>query len=488
VCVGKERHASIFRFYKFKKCFKRSVLSSKEVKMHKSPLAAIILAAGKGTRMHSTRHKVLHPIGARPMIGHLLDAVDTLNPAQKVVVVGALKEQLQAALPDVTLVTQEPQLGTGHAVLSAKPALAGFAGDILILYGDVPLVSTQTMQRLLAALNTPLEKTSLEQTGTLPDIAVLGFRPADPAAYGRILTNADGTIAQMVEFKDASPAQRAIGLCNSGMMAVRSRVLFTLLERLDNNNAAGEYYLPDIVMRATSPSVVVETSAEEVAGVNSRVELAQVEALFQQRKRQEAMLAGVTLIAPETVFFAHDTRLGSDVVVEPFVVFGPGVQVEAGAVIRAHSHLEGCLVRTGAEVGPYARLRTKADIGSGVKIGNFVEVKNTTLEAGAKANHLTYLGDAHVGTNANIGAGTITCNYDGFLKYQTHIGAGAFIGSNSALVAPVKIAAGAIVGAGSVISHDVEANALSLTRAEQKSYALWAEKFRDKKRREKALK
>jgi bifunctional UDP-N-acetylglucosamine pyrophosphorylase / glucosamine-1-phosphate N-acetyltransferase len=442
--------------------------------MSKRPVAAILLAAGQGTRMKSDLHKVLHPIGGRPMIRHLLAAVDAFEPARKVVVVGSRREQLQAALPEVSIAVQEPQLGTGHAVQAAEAAMAGFAGDVLILYGDVPLVSEATMRRLIDALHSPVG----ERT---PGIAVLGFRPEDAGAYGRIIAGADGVIAKMVEYKDASADERAVTLCNSGMMAVRGELLFGLLTRVTNNNAQGEYYLPDIVMLAGEDgiaSVVVETSATEVAGVNSRVELAQVEAMFQADKRHAAMVAGVTLIAPQTVFFSFDTGLGRDVLVEPYVVFGPGVRVEDGVTIHAHSHLEGCTVRNNAEIGPYARLRPGADIGAKAKVGNFVEVKNTTMAAGAKANHLTYLGDATVGEKANVGAGTITCNYDGYFKHKTQIGAGAFIGSNSALVAPVTIGDGAIVGAGSVVTKDVSADALALVRPEQSEKPGWAARFR----------
>ncbi|HZV58648.1 MAG TPA: bifunctional UDP-N-acetylglucosamine diphosphorylase/glucosamine-1-phosphate N-acetyltransferase GlmU, partial [Sphingobium sp.] len=314
-----------------------------------------------------------------------------------------------------------------------------------------------------------------------PACVVLGFRPDDPGAYGRILAGADGRIDRMVEYKDASETERAVTLCNSGLMAVRAADLFTLLARVRNENAAGEYYLPDIVMLAQQDkraSAVIETSADEVAGVNSRVELAALEARWQAARRIEAMREGATLIAPETVFFAHDTVLDRDVVVEPHVVFGPGVRVAEGAVIHAFSHLEGAHVGVGASVGPYARLRPGAVIGDKAKLGNFVEIKAATLAEGAKVNHLSYIGDASVGAGANIGAGTITCNYDGFLKYRTEIGPGAFIGSNSALVAPVTIGAGAIVGAGSVVTRDVEADALALVRPLQEEKPGWAARFR----------
>ena len=436
------------------------------------PVAAIILAAGQGTRMKSKLHKVLHPIAGRPMLLHLIVSLAELTPERQVVVVGAGREQVEAAVAghDVTIAGQAEQLGTGHAVAQAHDALAGFVGDVLILYGDVPLVRAATMQAMLDRLN----------RGDDPRAVVLGFRPEDPAAYGRILADGQGIIEKMVEYKDASEAERAVTLCNSGLMAVRSTDLFVLLDQIGNENAAGEYYLPDIVMLPGQTSAVVETDPLEVAGVNSRAELAGVEAAWQAQRRAAAMRDGVTLVAPETVFFSHDTALARDVTVEPHVVFGPGVSVEEDVVIHAFSHLEGAVVRRGAEIGPYARLRPGADIGAKAKVGNFVEIKKATLGEGAKANHLSYIGDASVGAGANIGAGTITCNYDGFLKYRTEIGAGAFIGSNSALVAPVTIGDGAIVGAGSVVTRDVEADALALARGKQEALPGWAKRFRAK--------
>ncbi|MET3759981.1 bifunctional UDP-N-acetylglucosamine pyrophosphorylase/glucosamine-1-phosphate N-acetyltransferase [Sphingomonas sp. UYEF23] len=423
--------------------------------------------------MKSDLHKVLHPIAGRPMLLHLAASVAALTPARTVVVTGAGREQVEAAVSPLGIATapQADQLGTGHAVAQAEAALAGFDGDVLILYGDVPLVSSQTMQAMLDRLN----------TDDAPVAVVLGFRPADAGAYGRIIAE-DGVIAKMVEFKDATPAERAVDLCNSGLMAVRSADLFALLARVGNYNAAGEYYLPDIVMLAAVDgrrSAVIETDAFEVAGVNSRGELAGVEASWQAQRRAQAMADGATLIAPETVWFAHDTVIGRDVVIEPNVVFGPGVTVGDGALLHAFSHIEGAQIGAKAEVGPFARLRPGAVMGEKSKIGNFVEMKKAVLGAGAKASHLTYLGDAEVGAGANIGAGTITCNYDGFFKYKTIIGEGAFIGSNSALVAPVTIGAGAIVGAGSVITADVEADALALVRPQQVSKPGWAKRFRD---------
>ncbi len=434
------------------------------------PLAVIILAAGQGTRMKSSLHKVLHPVAGRPMLLHLLASVAVLEPERQVVVVGAGREQVEAAVAGTgaVIAVQDRQLGTGHAVAQAHDALAGFAGDVLILYGDVPLVSGATMRAMLDRLN----------RGDDPRAVVLGFRPDDAAAYGRIIADGQGIIEKMVEYKDASEAERAVTLCNSGLMAVRSTDLFVLLDQIGNDNAAGEYYLPDIIMLPGAPSAVIETEAWEVAGVNSRVELAGVEAMWQARRRVDAMREGVTLVAPETVFFAHDTVLGRDVVVEPNVVFGPGVSVADDVVIHAFSHLQGASVESGAAIGPYARLRPGAQIGVKAKVGNFVEIKKAVLGEGAKVNHLSYIGDASVGAGANIGAGTITCNYDGFFKYKTEIGAGAFVGSNSALVAPVSIGEGAIVAAGSVVTKAVEADALCLVRPAQEAKPGWAARFR----------
>jgi bifunctional UDP-N-acetylglucosamine pyrophosphorylase/glucosamine-1-phosphate N-acetyltransferase len=437
------------------------------------PFAAVILAAGKGTRMKSDLHKVLHPIAGRPMLEHLLATVDGLGAARTVVVVGSGREQVEplVARHGGEVVVQDPQLGTAHAVQQAEAALQGFEGDILILYADAPLVGAATMQRMLDRLG----------AHDHPAAVVVAFRPDDPLNYGRILADESGIISKMVEHKDATDEERRVDLCNSGLMAVRAADLWPLLSGVGNDNAAGEYYLPDIVMLAAAVgrvSAVIETDPDEVAGVNSRAELAVLEGLWQQRRRAELMADGVTLVAPETVWLAHDTHIGRDTVVEPNVVFGPGVTIGEGARIRAFSHLEGATVATGAEIGPYARLRPGADIGEKAKVGNFVEVKKARLGKGAKANHLSYIGDADVGEGANIGAGTITCNYDGYFKYGTVIGAGAFIGSNSALVAPVQIGAGAIVGAGSVVTKDVEADALALARGAQQTRPGWAARFR----------
>lgn len=434
------------------------------------PLAAVILAAGQGTRIKSSLHKVLHPIAGKAMVLHLLDSLAALAPKQTVVVVGSLREQVEAAVAGhgVSVAVQSPQHGTGHAVQQAQGALAGFDGDVLILYGDAPLVTTATMQRLRDALS--------------GDVAavVLGFRPADAGAYGRIIADGD-RIVKMVEYKDASPSERAATLCNSGLMAVRAADLWPLLDRVGNDNAAQEYYLPDIIGLAIADgrtARVIETGADEVAGVNSRAELAALEARWQDARRAAAMADGVTLVDPGSVFFAHDTEIDRDVVIEPFVVFGPGVRIASGATIRAHSHVEGATIAAGCDIGPFARLRPGTVLGNGVKIGNFVETKKAVFGSGAKANHLSYIGDATIGARANIGAGTITCNYDGFFKYTTTIGAGAFIGSNSALVAPVTIGDGAIVAAGSTVTADVAADALALVRPPQTEKPGWAARFR----------
>lgn len=451
--------------------------------MNAQPIAAVILAAGQGTRMKSSKHKVLHPLAGQPMLFHLLDSLDAAGISRRVVIVGAVGEQVEAAVAGrgVEIAWQREQLGTAHAALQARETLADHDGIVIVCFGDTPLLSADTVARLAARLDAP----------DAPAVAVLGFRPADAAAYGRIIADDAGNIAKMVEYKDASADERAVDLCNSGVTAVHSRDLWALLDRVGNANAAGEYYLPDIVMLAIADgrgAIVIETAADEVAGINSRAELAAVEGAWQAKRRSQAMADGVTLIAPDTVFFAHDTRLGRDVTIEPNVVFGPGVTIADNVTIHAFSHLEGATVASKADVGPYARLRPGAALGEGSRVGNFVEVKNTTLGVGAKANHLTYLGDATVGANVNIGAGTITCNYDGYFKYRTVIGEGAFIGSNSALVAPVKIGDGALVAAGSTVTRDVEADALVLVRPERADHPGWAKRFRAKQAAIKAAK
>jgi bifunctional UDP-N-acetylglucosamine pyrophosphorylase/glucosamine-1-phosphate N-acetyltransferase len=437
------------------------------------PFAAVVLAAGKGTRMKSDLHTVLHPVAGRPMLDHVLASVRSLHPERLVVVVGSGREQLEPLVQshEGVIVVQDPQLGTGHAVQQAEAHLAGFDGDVLVLYGDTPLVEAATMASMLAKLN----------EGEDPAAVVLVSRPEDPRAYGRVIADPDGRIRKMVEFKDATAEERACTLCNSGLMAARASSLFELLRRVGNDNASKEYYLPDVVMVAAADgrhSIAVETEAWQVAGVNSRSELAAVEVEWQRRRRQQMMDEGVSLVAPETVWFAFDTEIGRDSRIEPNVVFGPRVTIGEGVQIRAFSHIEGARVADGAEIGPFARLRPGADIGEKAKIGNFVEVKNAKLGRGAKANHLSYVGDAEVGAAANLGAGTITCNYDGFFKYPTKIGEGAFIGSNSALVAPVNIGKDAMVGAGSVIIRDVAEGALAVARGEQVERQGWASRFR----------
>ncbi len=444
-------------------------------------IAAIILAAGKGTRMKSDLHKVLHPIAGRPMLMHLMASVDALQPAKKVVIVGSGKEQLEAALKgSAELAVQEPQYGTGHAVQQAEAALTGFEGDVLILYGDVPFVPTATMQVMIDRLN----------AADSPAVVVLAFEPEDPTGYGRVILES-GRIVKMVEQKDATDAERAVKLSNSGLMAVKSRDLFGLLARVTDDNAQKEYYLTDIVNIANADGracVAVTTDPFDVAGINSRAQLAEMEGEWQARRRVQAMDDGATLIAPDTVWFAYDTVIGRDVVIEPNVFFGPGVTVADGVNIRAFCHIEGASLASGVEVGPYARLRPGAVLEEKAKVGNFVEIKKSRMGKGAKANHLSYIGDADVGAGANIGAGTITCNYDGYFKYKTEIGDGAFIGSNSALVAPVKIGRNAIVGAGSTVTRDVADGELRLVRAEQASKPGWAKRFHEAMNRKKAEK
>jgi bifunctional UDP-N-acetylglucosamine pyrophosphorylase/glucosamine-1-phosphate N-acetyltransferase len=445
--------------------------------MTDTPLAAIILAAGKGTRMKSALHKVLHQVAGRPMLGHLTDAVVAIGATRTVIVAGAGREQVEAfARPlGLAVAVQAEQLGTAHAVQQAQAALAGFEGDVLILYGDVPLVTAETMTRMVARLH----------EADAPAVVVLGFRPAETLTYGRIIAE-HGRILKMVEHKDASVTERGETLCNSGLMAVRAADLWRLLALVGNANAAGEYYLPDIVMLANAEgrvSAVIETDPHEVAGVNSRAELAEVEALWQQRRRARAMADGASLIAPDTVWFAWDTQLGRDVTVGQNVIFGPGTSISDEVIIHPFCHIEGASVASGAIIGPYARLRPGADIGASAHVGNFVEIKKARLGEGAKANHLTYIGDAEIGARTNIGAGTITCNYDGYGKYLTKIGANAFIGSNSALVAPVSIGDGAIIGAGSVITSDVPDDALGVSRAVPRILAGWAARFRESKKK-----
>lgn len=448
--------------------------------MGEQALAAIILAAGQGTRMKSDLHKVLHPVAGRPMLDHLLESLTAAGAARQVVVVGARREQVEASVAPrgVAIAHQAEQLGTAHAALQAKAALADFDGIAIVCFGDTPFLKPDTIRRLTERLS----------AADAARVAVLGFTPDDAKAYGRIIADDAGNIAKMVEFKDASDHERSVKLCNSGVTAVRAADLWPLLERVGNDNAAGEYYLPDIVMLAIADgdrAVVVETDPDELIGINSRAELAEAESIWQASRRAQAMADGATLIAPETVWFAHDTVIGRDVVIEPNVIFGPGVTIADNVVIHAFSHLEGATIASGCSVGPFARLRPGAEMQEGAKVGNFVEMKKAVLGPGAKASHLTYLGDATVGANANIGAGTITCNYDGYFKYQTLIGENAFIGSNSSLIAPVRIGRDAIVAAGSAVSRDVADGELRLVRGEQLVKPGWADRFHDAMRRKK---
>lgn len=435
--------------------------------------AAVILAAGQGKRMKSPLPKVLHRVGGRAMLDAVIDACAELGCERIVVVAGRepspVADHARRRLGDRGAAIQDPPLGTAHAVRAAEAELAGFDGDVLVTNADAPLLGAAAIEPLFA----------VRRAGA--DLAVLGFRAADPAAYGRLVTGAGDRLERIVEAKDATPEELALTACNSNVMVAPARLLFELLAEVGNDNAQGEYYLPDIAGLARGRGLDVRVGWAEEAdllGVNSQGELAAAEAAFQAKRRAQALAEGVAMPAPETVMFAHDTRLAPGVTVEPYVVFGPGVTVEAGAVIRAFSHLEGAHVGEGALVGPYTRLRPGADIGPAAHIGNFVEVKNADIGPGAKANHLAYVGDGSVGARANLGAGTVFCNYDGFNKSRTEVGEGAFVGSNSSLVAPVRIGAGAYVGSGSVITADVEPDALALGRGRQESKPGWAARFR----------
>lgn len=427
--------------------------------MTKKTIAAIILAAGKGTRMKSATPKVLHPLAGKPMVAHVLDSVASLSPTKTVVVVGPGMDDVIAAVSPNPTATQEKQLGTASAVQSTKEFVQGFGADtVLVLYGDTPLIKTETLSAMLQA----------RAEGAA--LVVLGFTPAEPGSYGRLKLNADGGLEAIVEVQDASEAERAIGLCNSGVMAVDGAYLFDLIEKVGNNNAKGEFYLTDIVALARARKLacaVVEAPAAELMGVDSRAALAQAEAVWQVQRRTQAMDEGATLLDPASVWFSHDTVLGADVTLGPNIFFGPGVSVADNVEVRAFSHLEGVRVEEGAIVGPFARLRPGAVVGKDAYVGNFVEIKNAVLGEGAKASHLSYIGDAMVGDKANIGAGTITCNYDGYSKHKTIIGKTAFIGSNTCLVAPVTVGDGAVVGAGSTVVSDVGADALAIARGKQ---------------------
>jgi len=436
-------------------------------------LACIILAAGQGTRMKSDIPKPLHPIAGQPMIRHVINACKALDADKIITVLSADSAALEAEVKDCIIARQPVANGTGGAALAAKGALDGFEGDILVVFGDTPLIKTETLQNMINTRhNTP-------ETG----IVCSAFEAADPTGYGRMILHDDGTIDRIVEEKDASAEERQITLCNGGAMCADGTRLFNWLEQIGNDNAQGEYYLvdlPKIARRDDRMTRIAHISETETAGVNSRIDQARVEKLFQTRKRAEFMTGGVTLIDPDTVYFSADTRIGADVTIGPNVFIGPGVTIESHAVIHPNSHLEGVIVRKGAIIGPFARLRPGSDIGEQAKVGNFVEIKKTKLGTGAKASHLTYLGDADIGANANIGAGTITCNFDGYNKFITTVGEGAFIGSNTALIAPVTIGKNALIAAGSTITSDVDDEAMAFARARQSQKTGRAKQLRDK--------
>jgi len=437
-----------------------------------TPLA-LVLAAGEGTRMQSATPKVLHKVAGLSLIGHAMMTAQGAGIHRIGVIIGPGRADVGAeatrVLPSAQLFTQNERRGTAHAVLQAEEMMKEGASALVILFGDTPLVQPESLKSLLAALDEP---------GV--GVAVMGFEAQNPKGYGRLLMEGAALLA-IREEKDASAEERAITLCNGGVMALKGDIALPLLKAITNENAQGEFYLTDCVglaRREGHAARVVLVEEAEAQGVNDRTQLAACESVMQQRLRLSHMRAGVTLQAPETVFFAHDTKIARDVTVEPHCVFGPGVRIDEGAVIHAFSHLEGAEVGPGASIGPFARLRPGAKLGEKARIGNFVEVKNAEFGPGAKANHLSYIGDATVGAGANIGAGTITCNYDGFRKFKTEIGAGAFIGSNSALVAPVSVGAGAYIGSGSVITADVAQNALAIARGQQVVKADWAIGFR----------
>ncbi|THD78228.1 MAG: bifunctional UDP-N-acetylglucosamine diphosphorylase/glucosamine-1-phosphate N-acetyltransferase GlmU [Phenylobacterium sp.] len=443
--------------------------------------AAVILAAGQGTRMKSKTPKVLHKVGGRALLDHMIDTVAAIGCERIVVVVGThspeVRAQAAGRLGEAAVAVQETPLGTAHAVLAAKAALADFDGDVLITYADAPLLRPDDLQPLF------------DLRGAGADIALIAFEPVDPLRYGRVIRGAEGEVLRIVEAADATPEEATVRTCNAGMMVADRAALFGWLARVKDDNAKREFYLTDVVgLAAADDRLVLAHVAPEasVMGCDTPLQLSQAEAVFQQRRRDQFLAEGVAMLAPETAHFSWDTKIAAGAQIEQFVVFAPGVTVETGAVIRAFSHLEGAVVREGALIGPYARLRPGADIGEEAHIGNFVEVKKVAVGKGAKANHLSYLGDGTVGPGANIGAGTIFCNYDGFDKWDTHIGAGAFVGSNSSLVAPVAIGAGAYTGSGSVITQDVAADALALERGVQAEKPGWAARFRERKLAERA--
>jgi len=439
-----------------------------------SNLTTIILAAGEGTRMRSAKPKVLHEIGGLPMLGFTIRAARAAGADTLAAVIGPGHEEVRALVAaeheGAEVFVQEERRGTAHAVLQARPVLERAEGVVIVLFGDTPFVTAETIDRLARAV----------EEGA--SVAVAGMRPPSPAGYGRLLTDGDKLLA-IVEDKDASEDEKRIGLCNGGLMAFNASGVLSLLDGIGDDNAQGEFYLTEAVALANREGLTVATveiGFDEVFGVNDRAQLAEAEARFQETRRKAAMIAGATLMAPQTVFFSHDTEIGQDVTVEPNVFFGPGVRVDSGATIRAFSHLEGATVAGGAVVGPYARLRPGANLARKAKVGNFCEVKKAEIGEGAKVNHLTYIGDATIGAGANIGAGTITCNYDGFSKYRTEIGEGAFVGSNSSLVAPIAIGAGAYIGSGSVVTRDVAPDALAVARGRQVEKSGWAAAFRSR--------
>jgi bifunctional UDP-N-acetylglucosamine pyrophosphorylase / glucosamine-1-phosphate N-acetyltransferase len=449
--------------------------------MTTSNTAVIVLAAGLGTRMKSKLAKVLHPLAGRPMISHLMETIEGLDPDDVAVVVGDFMDSVSEAVSPFPTAIQSERLGTAHAVLAARESIGDFGGDVLVLYGDTPLITQGTLDAMLDARYSDLD----------PAVVVLGFTPDDPGAYGRLIVDDDGGLEAIVEAKDATDDQLQVNLCNSGVMAIDGKVMWGLLDRVGSDNAKEEFYLTDIIELARADGrncAVVEGDPDELIGINSSIELAEAEAILQDRLRFQAMENGVTLTDPTTVFLSHDTVLGEDVSIGPNVFFGPGVSIGDGATINAFCHIEGASILPKASIGPFARLRPGTTVSEGAKVGNFVEVKNAMLEPGAKVSHLTYIGDAHIGEGANIGAGTITCNYDGYFKSKTIIGKGAFIGSNTALVAPVTIGDGAVVGAGSTVARDVDSDALAVTRAKHQQIDGWAKSNRERKAAEKAKK
>ena len=440
--------------------------------MTKSKLAIVILAAGIGSRMKSKKSKVLHPLAGQPMINHLVKTINSLEPDAICVVVGEQKNDVAKEVYPLPTVIQSERLGTAHAVLVARENLSDFDGDVLVLYGDTPLIKFDTFHALLDARASAVD----------PAVVVLGFTPEDPNSYGRLIINKKGNLESIVETEDASNEQLKINFCNSGVMLIDGNVIWDLLERVDNKNTKGEYYLTDIIGLAREHSrecIAIRGDCDELIGINSREDLAEAESILQDRLRSEALKNGVTFLDPKSVYLSYDTQFGQDVTIAPNVFFGKGVKIGDGAKINAFCHIEGATISAESTVGPFARLRSGSEVGYGVKVGNFVEIKNSTIEKGAKVPHLSYVGDAHVGSDANIGAGTITCNYNGFSKAKTVIGNCSFIGSNTALVAPVSIGDGAVIGAGSTITKNVSSDSLAVTRASQREIVGWAKKNRD---------